>query len=75
MAEQKTEKSKRKIVKWITVNGVHVAVYEGESDKDAYNRHVAKSNEETKQKQIAGYQKNIDKLNNLKSGKLKYTHK
>ena len=37
---------------WITVNGKHVPIYDGESKQDAYNRAVAKQNEETKTKQI-----------------------
>lgn len=73
MAEEK--KTKRKIVSWITVNGKHIPVFEGESEKDAVNRTIAKDNEDMKEKQIKGYQKKIDELNNLKSGKVTYTHK
>ena len=54
---------------WITVNGKHVPIYEGESKQDAFNRAVAKDNENKKKSDIAKRQKEVDKLNNKKETK------
>lgn len=48
-------------IDWITINGKHVPIYDGESKQDAYNRAVAKHNEEVKEKQIA---ENKSQVNN-----------
>lgn len=53
----------REPVAWITVNGKHVPIYEGESKQDAINRSIAKKNEDTKARQIAENKKQADKLN------------
>ena len=45
---------------WITVNGQHIPIYDGESRQDAYNRAVAKHNEDVKQKQIDANKKQSD---------------
>lgn len=50
------------VSEWITVNGKHIPVYSGESKEDAYNRSVAKDNEDKKQQQIA---KNREQTNTL----------
>ena len=55
--------AERKITGWFTMNGKHVPIYEGESKKDAVNRAVANSNEDTKEKQIAKAKEQADKLN------------
>ena len=52
-----------KIVGWITVNGKHVPLREGESKKDAINKYIAKDNEDIKEKQIAQRQKEADERN------------
>ena len=49
--------------RWITVNGRHIPVYEGETKDQAVNRYIAKQNEETKEKQIAKHKEQADKLN------------
>ena len=46
---------------WITVNGKHIPIFDGESKQDAYNRAVAKSNEEKKAKEIAQNKEQADK--------------
>ena len=56
-------KEQREVEKWITVNGKHIPVFKGESTNDAYNRVVAKDNEDIKQKQIAKRKEETDKLN------------
>ena len=48
---------------WITVNGKHVPVYDGESEQDAFNRAVAKSNSDKREKDIARNKEQADKLN------------
>ena len=56
-----------KIVGWITVNGKHIPLREGESKKDAINRAVAKDNEDIKEKQIAQREKEIKERNGKSS--------
>ena len=48
---------------WITVNGRHVPIYEGESSNDAYNRAIAKLNEDTKERQISQAMQQANALN------------
>ena len=48
---------------WITVNGRHVPILDGEFKQDAFNRVIAKNNEDAKQRQIAENKKQADKLN------------
>ena len=52
---------------WITVNGKHIPIYEGESKQDAYNKAVAKMNEDKKAADIAKRKAEVDKLNGKKS--------
>ena len=52
-----------KIVGWITVNGKHIPLREGESKKDAINKAIVKDNEDIKEKQIAQRQKEADERN------------
>ena len=68
---------------WITVNGQHIMVRSGESKDDAIKRSldknrphksVIKPQKPQKKTVVGGYQPKIDKLNNLKSGKVKFTH-
>jgi len=54
---------------WITVNGKHVPIYDGESKQDAYNRAVAKQNEETKAKQIKEAKEQRENANSNSDGK------
>lgn len=56
----------KKVVDWFTVNGKHIPILEGESKEDAYNRAVAKDNEDTKTKQINKNKEQADKLNKEK---------
>ena len=44
-------------VAWITINGKHVPIYKNDSQRDIYNRSVAKSNEDIKNRQIAENQR------------------
>ena len=55
--------AEREVEKWITVNGKHIPVFKGESQQDAYNRSVAKMNEDKKKADIERYKKESDKLN------------
>ena len=48
---------------WITVNGRHIPIYEGESKQDAYNKAVVKMNEDKKKADIERNKKESDKLN------------
>ena len=59
----------REVSGWITVNGHHVPVFAGESSGDAYNRAVAKNNEDIKERQIAQRKAEVDKLNPKKGSK------
>jgi len=56
----------REIEKWVTIKGVHVPIYKGETTQDAYNRQVAKNNEDLKAKQIEQSTKNIKDINDSK---------
>ena len=60
--------AEKKIVGWYTWNVKHYPIFEGESKQDAYNRSVAKDNEDKKAEQIAKNKEQADKLN----GKAKY---
>lgn len=53
----------RQPVGWITVNGVHVPIFDGESKQDAINRSIAENNAATKEKQIAENKRQSDKMN------------
>ena len=48
---------------WITVNGRHILIGDGESREDAINRAIAKKNEDIKEKQINQNKAQADKLN------------
>lgn len=52
--------------KWITVNGRHILLQDGESPKDAINRSIAEKNEDIKEQQIARAKKEADRLNGKK---------
>ena len=54
------------VQEWITINGQHVPILNGESKDDAYNRFVAKHNSDTKEAQIKKNQEQADKLNREK---------
>ena len=65
--------SQQKQVKdWITVNGQHIPIFEGESKSDAVNRAIAKSNEDKKNADIKRNKEESDRLNKRekKSNKL-----
>ena len=53
-------------VGWVTVNGNHVPIFEGESKEDAVARSIG-NNEDKKNEQIAKNKKQADKLNGKKS--------
>ena len=59
----------KEVEKLITVNGVHIPIFKGESKKDAINRFVAKKNDDIKQKQIAKNKEEAD-LQRLSIGQL-----
>lgn len=48
---------------WITINGRHVLIKDGESATDAINRSIAEQNEKTKEDQIARNKKEANALN------------
>ena len=56
----------REIKSWITINGQHIPIYDGESKQDAVNRYTAKSNEEKRQSDI---KRNADEANKLSKEK------
>lgn len=51
------------IVRWVTMHGNHIPIYDGDSEQDAINRFIAKKNEQTKHAQIHKNKKMADKLN------------
>ena len=53
----------REIKQWITMNGQHIPIYDGESKQDAVNRAIADKNEKTKESQIAKNKEQADRLN------------
>ena len=55
--------AEREIKAWITINHKHIPLYEGESKQDAYNRAIAKDNEDKKKADIEQNKKQADKLN------------
>lgn len=61
--------AERKVKQWITVNGVHVPIFEGESKADAIKRSIekqksnVKANEDQKAKDIARNKAEKDTLN------------
>lgn len=48
---------------WITVNGRHILITNGESREEAISRAIAQKNAETKERQIKQNQKIADELN------------
>ena len=56
---------------WITVNGRHILIGEGESKQDAINRAIAQKNEDTKERQIKNAKEQADKLNAEKNAETK----
>ena len=52
--------AKREVKDWITVNGQHIPLYEGDTKDKAVARYIANKNEDTKNKQIAENQKQAD---------------
>ena len=56
--------STKEVKDWITVNGQHVPIFEGESKNDAVNRAIAKINEDKKESDIKKNKEQADKLNN-----------
>lgn len=55
--------SEREVKDWITINGKHVPIYEGESKQDAVNRSIAKDNADKKDADIERNKAEADKLN------------
>lgn len=58
--------AKKEPIKWITVNGVHVPIFEGEDTEIAVKNHFAKQvnkDADEKKKQIQSHQKEADRLN------------
>ena len=62
--------AKKEPIDWITVNGKHIPIFEGESKQDAYNRAVAKDNDDKKKSDIERNKREADKLNEKNSDKL-----
>ena len=56
--------AERQVKDWITIDGNHVPIYEGESKQDAFNRSVALMNENKKKADIERNKQEADKLNN-----------
>lgn len=56
--------AERQVKQWITIDGNHVPIYEGESKQDAFNRSVAMMNENKKKVDIERNQKEAERLNN-----------
>lgn len=61
--------AQREIKDWITVNGKHIPIFDGESKQDAINRSIAKDNEDKKKSDIAKSQAERDKLNGKDTSK------
>lgn len=64
--------AEREVKQWITVNGKHVPIYEGESKADAIKRATDKQindDADKKEKQIAENKKKADKLNGKQDSK------
>ena len=57
--------AEREIKGWITINHKHIPLYEGESKQDAYNRAIAKENEDKKKADIKKNKKQADRLNDI----------
>lgn len=55
--------AKKEPIGWITVNGVHVPLYEGESKADAVRRSIVEKEEKQKDSQIKKAKDTADKLN------------
>lgn len=55
--------AQREVKQWITINGVHVPIFEGESKEDAVNRAIAKKNEDKKQSDIAKHSAQVKEAN------------
>lgn len=56
--------------RWVTINGRHVLIKEGESATEALNRSIAESNADLKKKQIAQNKAQSDKLNGKQTMKM-----
>lgn len=52
---------------WITVNGRHIKIEEGQSKKEAISKAIARSNSDSKAKQIAKNKAEADKRNRAKA--------
>ena len=59
----------REVKQWITIDGQHIPIFEGQSKQDVVNSFIAKKNEDTKEKQIAKNKAESDRLNGKKSPK------
>lgn len=55
--------AEKQIKDWITINGKHVPIYDGESKQDAVNRSIAKDNADKKDADIERNKAEADKLN------------
>ena len=55
------------VEQWITVNGVHIPIHEGESKEDAVNKAIAKHNEDKKESDMAKAKEQADNLNGKQS--------
>jgi len=59
----------REVKNWVTINGNHVPIYDGESVQDAFNRSVAMQNESKKERDIAKAKEQAEQLNPTKVNK------
>ena len=64
---------KREVKQWITVNGNHIPLYDGDTKEQAVSRYIANKNESIKNKQIAENKKQTDKLSNKGNNSIKNT--
>lgn len=63
--------AQKEVKQWITMNGKHIPIFEGESKEDAINRAIAKSNEDKKNSDIQNRKKETDKFTAEKNGSIK----
>lgn len=63
--------AQKEITGWITVNGKHIPIFEGQTKDEVKNKVIAKANEEKKKKDIENSKKQAEKADVKKSTKEK----
>lgn len=66
--------AEREIERWITVNGTRVPIFAGESEKDAINRSIAKSNSDKMEQDIKRNKEQAEKASATEKGSKKSTN-